>query len=157
MHMRPLIWLCTLFVFLAQPSVADESKPAAWKGMERMMSREDFEAAGLSKLTPEEMARLNDWMKRFLAYESTQVVSKDKEIQELQSAPVRRRIAGEFRGWKGDTIFKLDNGEVWKQRGDGRYSANLENPEVEISKNFIGFYELRVVKTGAKIGVTRIK
>ena len=25
------------------------------------------------------------------------------------------RIAGEFSGWNGDTVFELDNGTKWKQ------------------------------------------
>jgi len=78
-------------------------------------------------------------------------------IQALQKAPVRHRLVGPFKGWTGDTVFTLDNGEMWKQRLPGRYAASLENPEVEIYRNLFGFYELRIVKTGQKVGVTRLK
>lgn len=122
-----------------------------------MMSAQDFRSAGLEKLTPDELSRLNQWFILFIAHDSQQVVKSDATIQELQNAPVRRRIAGSFHGWDGNTTFTLDNGEVWKQRLPGRYFARLENPEVEIFKNLLGFYELRVVQTGSRIGVSRLK
>ena len=136
---------------------AADRRPAAWEGLERMMAPEEFRSAGLQKLSPEELRKLNEWLVHFLAYDSAEVVRKDEKIQELQNVPVRRRIVGSFRGWSGDTTFTLDNGEVWKQRLPGRYAVNLDNPEVEISKNLLGFYELKVVQTGRRIGVTRLE
>ena len=38
-----------------------------------------------------------------------------------------------------------------------RYFTSLEDPEVEISRNLLGYYELEIVKTGRRVGVTRIK
>src|SRR5690606_18578174 len=122
-----------------------------------MMSAKEFKAAGLDRLTPAEIEVLDDWMLRFLAHESQQVVRTDEKVQALQNAPVRRRINGTFKGWSGDTTFVLDNGEVWRQRLPGRYAVTLENPEVEISKNLLGFYELKVVATGRRVGVKRVK
>jgi len=128
-----------------------------WHGLHEMMSSEEFRAAGLDKLSTEELQQLDAWLIRFLAYDSEQVIQSDEKIQNLQKTPVRRRIAGHFSGWSGETIFVLDNGEVWKQRLAGRYSVVLDNPEVELVRNIFGFYELKVVKTGSKIGVIRIK
>ena len=151
---RVLFGVC-LCLSLGLP--AADRRPSAWEGLERMMAPEEFRAAGLQKLSPEELGKLNEWLVRFLAYDSAEVVRKDEKIQELQNVPVRRRIVGTFRGWSGDTTFTLDNGEVWKQRLPGRYAVNLDNPEVEISKNLLGFYELKVVQTGRRIGVTRVE
>jgi hypothetical protein len=145
------------FLFASLGAAAAETGGDAWEGVQHAMSAEEFEAAGLKKLRPEELDRLNDWMKRFLAHDSQQIVKIDPEIRKLQNAPVRRRIAGPFRGWSGKTAFTLDNGEVWMQRGWGRYFARLESPEVEISRNLLGFYELRVVATGRSVGVTRVR
>jgi hypothetical protein len=134
-----------------------EPPGSGWTGLEHMMAPEQFRSAGLSKLTPEELSRLNEWLVRFIAHDSQQLIKSDEAIQELQKAPVRRRISGAFTGWTGNTVFALDNGEVWKQRLPGRYAVKLQNPEVEISRNLLGFYELRLVKTGKKIGVSRIR
>jgi len=153
----------SLFILLAglltfgSAAIAADPKPTTWEGIERMMKPEEFEAAGLGKLSPEELGRLNEWMMRFLAYESKQVIKTDEKIQKLQNVPVRSRIAGKFRGWDGDTTFTLDNGEVWKQRLPGRYAINLDDPEVEISRNLLGFHEMKIVQTGRKVGVTRLK
>lgn len=147
-----LLWLAFLPTITA---VAEEAR--TWNGIEKMMKPEEFSAAGLAKLSPEELARLNQWMLRFIAYDAQQVVKTDSAVQELQNAPVRRRIAGQFTGWTGKTTFTLDNGEVWRQRLPGRYAVTLDKPEVEIYRNLLGFHELRILKTGKKIGVTRIK
>lgn len=141
----------SLGVFAAQPN------PGSWKGIQKMMTPEQFHAAGLDRLSPEQLDRLNHWFLRFLAYDSEQVVHTDKTVKALQKVPTRHRIAGDFRGWSGDTLFKLQDGEVWKQRLPDQYFARLKNPEVEIYKNLFGFYELKVVKTGRKVGVTRVK
>ena len=142
---------------LSKPLSAADPKPTTWEGIERMMKAEDFEAAGLGKLSPAELEKLNQWLMRFLAYESKQIIKTDEKLQELQNVPVRSRIVGTFRGWDGDTTFILDNGEVWKQRLPGRYAVKLDDPEVEISRNLLGFYELKIVQTGRKVGVTRVK
>ena len=136
---------------------AGTSKTDTWKGVKQMMSAKEFHAAGLDKLSTGELHSLDQWILHFLAYDSSQVVKTDKAIKKLQKVPVRHRLVGHFRGWDGDTVFTLDNGEVWKQRLPGRYATSLDNPEVEIIRNLLGFYELRIVKSGYKIGVTRIK
>jgi hypothetical protein len=145
-----------ILVFVAWTTPADE-KTRAWHGIQKMMTPDEYRSAGLEKLSPEELSNLNQWFMRFIAHDSQQVVKTDTVIKEMQSAPVRRRIAGTFHGWDGKTIFTLDNGEVWRQRLPGRYFVKLENPEVEIFKNLLGFYELKVVETGKRVGVSRVK
>ena len=136
---------------------AAETNTPAWEGLQRMMAPEEFREAGLDKLSGEELERLDRWILEFLAHDSTLMVQKDEAIRQLQEEPVRRQIPGHFRGWEGDTVFTLDNGEVWKQRMPSRYFTSLEDPEVEISRNLLGYYELEIVKTGRRVGVTRIK
>jgi hypothetical protein len=154
-----LFRIVTLGLILGFGSAAQavEKSSPIWQGLERMMTVEEFEAAGLRKLSPAELERLNEWMMHFIAHDSQQVVKTDEKIRDLQNEPVRRRIVGSFQGWDGNTTFTLDNGEVWKQRLPGKYSVELDNPEVEIRKNLLGFHELRVIQTGKKIGVTRLR
>lgn len=152
-----ILWTVSAILVFMSLAVTAAEKSKAWNGLEQMMSADEFQAAGLEKLSPEELSRLNQWLLQFIAYDSQQVAKSDAAIQELQNAPVRRRIAGLFSGWAGNTTFTLDNGEVWKQRLPGRYFVKLENPEVEIFKNLLGFYELKIVQTGKKVGVSRLK
>ena len=152
-----IIGFFAFMMVLCPISQAQQKKPDSWQGLKQLMSARDFHAAGLDKLSPGELHKLDQWLLHFLAYDSAQVVKSDEAIKELQKVPVLRRIKGHFRGWDGDTVFTLDNGEVWKQRLSGRYATSLESPEVEIIRNIFGYYELRIVKTGHKIGVTRVK
>ena len=149
--------LVFLFALTTAPVFGAGTKPQTWEGLKHMMNAEEFRAAGLDKLSADELGHLDQWLLHFLAYDSQQVLKTDTVVKELQKAGVRRRIAGHFSGWSGQTVFTLDNGEVWKQRLPGRYAVSIDNPEVEIARNLLGFYELRVVKTGRKIGVTRLK
>ncbi len=156
---KPLIRVITLIAMFVMVStvVGEESDTSVWKGLNRMMSVEEFTQAGLDKLNPEELERLDHWLLQFLVHDSEMVVKFDQTIRELQKQPIRHRIVGHFRGWDGKTTFTLDNGEIWGQRVPSRYFASLDNPEVEISKNPLGYYELKVVETGRRVGVTRIK
>lgn len=147
-----ILWfVCTV------PMASAEEETQAWHGIEKMMTPEEYRAAGLDKLEPGEIERLNQWILRFIAYDSQIVAQSDAAVQKLQNTPVKRRIAGKFTGWDGKTVFTLDNGEVWRQRLPGRYAVVMENPEVEIFRNLLGFHELKILKTGKRIGVSRIK
>jgi hypothetical protein len=75
----------------------------------------------------------------------------DGEIKE-----VRARIVGAFTGWDGQTTFKLDNGQVWRQAVSGTYRFKATDPEVIIEKGFLG-YKLRLVETRRSVPVRRIK
>ena len=85
-----------LLVLFNLSTPAAEPEPGNWEGMKQMMSPEEFQAAGLDKLSAEELHKLNLWMLQFLAHESQQIVHTDKAIRKLQQAPVRRRVAGHF-------------------------------------------------------------
>ena len=146
-----------LLVFFSSQVTAQQAKSGNWDGLKKMMTAEEYEKTGLDKLSPEELKLLDRWFLKFLAHESEQLVKADKKIKKLQQQGVRRHIMGKFKGWTGKTVFRLDNGEVWKQRLGGRYAISLENPEVEISKNLFGFYEMKILKTGRRVGVTRVK
>ncbi|XOV81768.1 MAG: hypothetical protein ACFHXK_12905 [bacterium] len=75
---------------------------------------------------------------------------------EVPSA-IQARLTGEFRGWDGNTIFRLDNGQVWQQRVGGRYrSPKLTDPEVEVAKGRFGYY-LEILSSGRSVGVKRIR
>ena len=151
------VCIATGVVLISPTPLLAQTQDAQALRQEIAQLRQEFEAAGLGKLSPAELGELNEWMMKFLAYDSGQVIKSDEKIQELQNVPVRSRIVGSFKGWDGDTTFKLDNGEVWKQRLPGRYAVSLENPEVEISRNLLGFHELKIVQTGRRVGVTRLK
>ena len=161
--------LLSLLLLLAVSTATGKDFP----GVEALMSEEEFAAAGLNKLTAEEREALNSWL---LKYTTDDVPVLVKEVPELKEAvalqqavapkpvpepetdqPIVSSIVGKFKGWTGKTVFKLENGQVWKQRQSGRYLKKLENPKVEISKNMLGFYMMEILETGKRIGVKRIR
>lgn len=70
---------------------------------------------------------------------------------------IESRIAGPFTGWTGDTVFKLENGQVWQQAATGYYTdVNLDHPQVVIKKLSFG-YLLTMPGHGQTVFVRRIK
>jgi hypothetical protein len=157
----PLVLLAVIafaaaIAFAPYASAADDDRP----DVRELMSSEDFLAAGLDKLTPKEIDALNDWLVRFTAKDAPELQHENaavkEEIKRVEQEGIRSRIVGEFRGWDGDTVFRLENGQVWKQRIRGRWFYRATAPEVELKKNFLGFWEMRIVEANRAVGVTRI-
>lgn len=70
---------------------------------------------------------------------------------------IESRIVGEFNGWNGNTVFKLENGQVWQQAATGFYTnVSMENPQVVIKKLLFG-YLLTLPGQGETVFVRRIK
>lgn len=64
------------------------------------------------------------------------------------------RIDGEFKGWDGETIFKLQNGEIWQQAAYG-YKINFANsPRVSIYQSG-GVFRMKVEGIEEDIAVRR--
>ncbi len=159
-----------LMVFVCQAAFADTLKDR--------MSAEDFAAAGLEKLSEAELAHLTRWLDglrqppaapaapvptpaapepRLSAEERFGQEQIKAEPEPDVPAQINARIKGEFRGWDGKTIFRLDNGQVWQQRVGGRYRGKKRvDPEVVIEKGRFGYY-LKLVDDGRSVGVRRLR
>jgi hypothetical protein len=151
--------LLPLFVFLgavfALAASADDSPD-----VRTLMTPEEYSAAGLGKLSPAEIEALNRWVIRYTAKEAPVMREHStvvrEEIKRVDAAVYKTRIVGEFRGWYGDTIFRLENGQTWRQRLSGKWFHKADSPEVEISKNVMGYWVLRVVGEDRSVGVVRV-
>jgi hypothetical protein len=75
-----------------------------------------------------------------------------EEAEELHAS-----VLPPFRGWNGKTVFRLDNGQVWRQRNAGQFTYSGDDTRVVISKNSWGFYELRLLGADRSVGVSRVK
>jgi hypothetical protein len=96
--------------------------------LRNLMSREEFHASGLDKLSPQELATLDGWVGRLVA----RVLANRKQAG--CSSPIDSRIEGEFEGWSGHTVFPLENGQVWRQLGTQSAPAYRVSPKVQIYK-----------------------
>jgi hypothetical protein len=127
-------------------------------GIEKLMSAEEFERAGLGQLSAGQLSALNGWLVRYTAGEAYVVQATSEEVR--AAAPEFRleaRIVPPFEGWSGQTLFRLDNGQTWRQRIKGRYRFDGDDTRVVITRNLLGFYNMKIVSTGRSIGVEPIR
>lgn len=161
--LRPLLPLAVLAALALSPLAVLAQKP-----IERDMSPEEFKAAGLDKLSPEELARLNVWLGRKIDTATTEAAAqaKDKVEQENRgffhfgsNDPIIGRIAGEFRGFGKGRTYTLDNGQVWRQTdGASLVGVKLDNPEVRINPSISGnAWYLAVKGYNTRAKVERVK
>ncbi|PLW70801.1 hypothetical protein [Pseudohalioglobus lutimaris] len=152
--MRNLLFLLPLAYFISNATAADEAFP----GIEKLMSSEEFKAAGLDKLSEAERTALNAWLLHYTATEAPTMLITNEDVKEVEAKHViQANVKPPFKGWDGNTVFYLDNGQVWRQRLNGRVVYQGEDTAVEIKKNFLGFYKLYHVASGRSIGVSRVK
>ena len=123
-------------------------------GVQKAMTPSDYEAAGLSKLEPAERAKLDEFIRNYVAVSNERVATTavDKAVKENKvSAPevIQSRIAGPFTGYSGRTTFTLENGQRWVQsQRDTAYFPKIDSPPVIIVKSGFG-YRMYIAGGGA--------
>ena len=148
--MRYLLILCLTLTPLL--SIAKEKFP----GIKDLMTDKEVIDTGVSQLSPDQIAALNAWLIRYTANEAD-LVKKTTEVKKESFQPISSKIEGVFRGWSGKTKFKLENGQIWQQRYNNKWTTKLESPEVQITRNALGFYNMKVLSKERVIGVKRIQ
>lgn len=140
---------------------ADKPENSAFPGVEKAMTRADYEAAGLQKLDPAERAKLDRFIRDYVAVSNEKVATDavDKAVKENKvSAPevIQSRIVGPFTGYNGRTVFTLENGQRWAQsQRDTAYFPRIDSPPVIIVKAGFG-YRMHIAGGGA-IRVSQVR
>ena len=79
--------------------------------------------------------------------------SENTEREVIQSS-----IVGEFNGWHGNSVFKLENGQVWKQiEKTTFYVPKRANPDITIKPKMMGSWTLFLDGYSRGVKVRRIK
>jgi len=60
-------------------------------------------------------------------------------------------------GWDGDTVFQLENGQVWQQIDPSYLYSRAESPRVTISRAAFGSYLPHVEGIGRTVRVQRLE
>ena len=140
------------------------------------MTAEEFAAAGLSRLSAKELTVLESWMAQEMGEERRKGAREAADLPEGEEAfgletvaskvaaifkskgPKRvvSTIEGKFNGWDGDTVFRLANGQVWKQTDSDRFYISVEDPKVEIKRAAFGSYLLSPKGYGSSVRVRRV-
>ena len=167
------------------PSMEAETDPASFPGLRALITAEDFRRFGLHRLEPAQLQALDGWLRDYLAGDAPEEgrtgaaaepepepvaastsasvtesadVGLPSRAREKKWEQVTARLSDDFRGWDGNTVFILDNGQIWRQRVEGRYHyRGPDNPEVVIKRNLLGFFQMTLVDKGRGVGVKRIR
>jgi hypothetical protein len=156
--MKRLVLTLLACTFVVAGASAEKKK---FPGIQNLMTPEEYEKAGLDQLSDEQIEALDLWLLGYTALESA-IIRQQTDIEEIKQAEkdfaVITRIKGDFKGWDGDTVFRLENGQIWRQRNSGRYVyVGPPNPEVSITRNIMGFYKLTVVEKDRGVGVKLVQ
>ena len=144
---------------LALSAIAAETTPT----LEERMSKGEFHAAGLDKLSPAELKSLNDWLGGHAIVKTITKIETPTgkpvfETDQGQRQVIETRITGRFTGWYGKTIFRLDNGQELTQAESGQMSnGKYDNPKVKIKPMLLGSWLLYVEPCGCSVRVERTK
>lgn len=140
----------------------------AQDAIERQMTPEEFKAAGLDKLSADELARLNAWLNRTVATATTQAASEAKKKVEDDnrgffnfgsSEPVVSNLVGQFDGFERNRLYTLQNGQQWRQIDNATlHGVRLTDPEVQISPGVFGnVWYMKVGRYNKRAKVERVK
>ena len=154
-------------IFLAALLLA--AMPAfAQQSIRDQMGAAEFTAAGLDKLSADELARLDAWLNRTIVDETGKAAAVAEERVKKEhrgfaffgsDEPITARMPGEFRGFQQGREYTLDNGQVWRQVDGARLAAaRLTDPEVVISPSLVGSaWYMQVGRYNTRAKVQRIK
>ena len=132
-----------------------------------LMTTEEMDATGVSRLSPKERKSLDIWLNRY----TNLLVKSTADLRKEQSSVTRRAptrgvsqcpttiestISGDFEGWSGETIFKLDNGQIWEQAEYSYTYSYAYRPDVTIVPTAAGC-KMKVEDEDEMLIVRRIK
>ena len=192
-------------------------------GFVRSLTPEDYAAAGLQKLTPEELARLEAAVQRYKSGEvavvrqqaEAKAVATQQEVEKRIAAaetkareaeakadetavksrqagpkatapagrkqpgwfmalltlrrageqpgreePLESRLAGDFDGWHGHTVFTLEDGTRWQQQNrteSYEYSPVLHSPKVKIRPASISGFWMEIEGVNLNVRVVPVE
>jgi len=132
--------------------------------MEQVMTKSELAETGISSLSPAQRTALDAWLNSYTAHvvrieatkEQSAPVPKSDTSRGRCTPAIESAISGEFNGWDGETIFKLNNGQIWQQAEyDYMYSYSY-SPDVTIYSTQSGC-RMKVEDEDETILVKRLK
>ena len=142
-----------LCLLLAMPAFAQQ-----FSSLEERMPSADFKAAGLDKLSPEELKYLDTWLQNHQHVKMVSSSGKPVFYADSDREKFEAHLVGTFSGWNGSTEFTLSNGQVWKQAESGAYSCpTVTNPSVTVKPMMLGSWLMYVQGCSGSVRVERVK
>jgi hypothetical protein len=163
MQTRKIFLLSITILMLSLGIVTAQDDQSLWT-MDKVMTPQELKDTGVSGLSPSQRKALDAWLNRF----TTRLVKVATRKITKQSTPstdgtrndcvstVESTITSDFNGWDGETIFKLDNGQIWQQTEYDYSYSYAYRPEVTIYP-VSGGCRMKVEDEDETILVRRIK
>lgn len=156
--MRPISSFALILLCAAGAAGAQTQAPT----LEERMSQSEFHATGLDQLSAAQLQQLNAWLSAHGGASVQYVSPSGAPIFETDTGDrqtIDSSIVGEFFGWRGNTVFTLENGQKWQQSETGaqQSSSKLVNPKVIIKPMLMGSWLMYVDKCGCSVRVKRVE
>jgi hypothetical protein len=137
-----------------------------FSSLEEQMTGKEFDAAGLEKLSPQELEELNAWIRKHslatlatvASNTATEAAPSAQKKDDSERSTITSKLVGTFTGWDGQTLFKLENGMIWAQKGKKKFhSKEIDNPVVTVEPGMFGSWRLQVEGVDEECKVLRIQ
>ena len=121
---------------------ATAAQPEISGSIKEMMSPEEFKAAGLNKLSSDELQKLDAWLQGYRQITEQKAEKKaTARAEKTKMDVIVSRVDGTFNGLTGRTVVRLEDGTVWKQaNADDRYRPkNPDHPAAAVIHGVFGY------------------
>ncbi|OOG45573.1 hypothetical protein [Rhodanobacter sp. C01] len=159
MLIRPRRLIQTMLLALPLCCLSVHAQQA--NGLQQRMSSAEFKAAGLDKLSPQELANLDNWLSSHGKVTTKLVDSSGKPVfyaDKTTRIKINAHIVGHFGGWHGNDQLTLDNGQVWKQvSSDAPSCMTGNNPAVKVKPSLMNSWLMYVDGCNGDVHVERVR
>jgi len=133
-----------------------------------VMTQREQQDTGVLSLTLAQRMALDEWLNRYTLRVLQLGLKSEPSAGAAPAVPrsplpvsscspaIETRISGDIEGWDGDTLFKLDNGQIWQQASYAYTYFYAYRPEVTIYQTSSGC-QMKVEGRSNSILVKRIK
>lgn len=165
----PMLRILILVIACCLPAATVfAQQDAGQRPLEQAMSTEEFQAAGLNKLSAQELATLNTWLNRTISTASAKAAELAESRVQTQARgffnfgsddPIVTSIVGDFRGYARGRNYSLANGQEWEQIDDASLvGVRKTSPGVRITPSVMGnAWYLQIDGYNTRAKVRRIK
>lgn len=130
--------------------------------IEQVMTPQEIRDAGITTLTLAQRRVLDNWLNRYTLRMLQAVLRPESATSTIPSVrsscspAIESLISGDIEGWDGDTIFKLDNGQIWQQASYAYTYFYAYRPDVTIYQTSAGC-RMKIEDETETVLVKRIK
>ena len=137
-----MLGFCMIFAGAAPVHAAREETST---NIQQAMTPGEFKAAGLNKLSPDELQKLNAWLQgyREVAEKTAEkkATARAAKVERTKMDLLVSRVDGTFNGLTGRTVIRLEDGTVWKQaNADDRFRPKItDHPAAAVIHGVFGY------------------